>query len=89
MRWTPPISTASQCAKVGFLNNHLTIEEVRMNITTIGIDLAKTSFSLVGADKYGNSTRPGLPIRKNPLVKSSFFILCKLIVKINKSCTKK
>ncbi len=24
-----------------------------MNITTIGIDLAKTSFSLVGADKYG------------------------------------
>ena len=24
-----------------------------MNITTIGIDLAKTSFSLVGADKHG------------------------------------
>jgi transposase len=38
---------------VGFLNNHLTIEEVHMNITTIGIDLAKTSFSLVGSDKHG------------------------------------
>jgi transposase len=24
-----------------------------MNITTIGIDLAKTSFSLVGTDKHG------------------------------------
>jgi transposase len=24
-----------------------------MNITTIGIDLAKTSFSLVGTNKYG------------------------------------
>ena len=53
MRWTPPISAASQCAKVGFLNNHLTIGEVRINITTIGIDLAKTSFSLVGSDKHG------------------------------------
>ncbi len=27
--------------------------EVRMNITTIGIDLAKTSFSLVGSGKHG------------------------------------
>src|SRR5210317_1306382 len=53
MRWTPPISTASQCAKVGFLNNHLTIGEVHMNSTTIGIDLAKTSFNLVGANRHG------------------------------------
>ena len=52
MRWTPPISTVSQRAKVGLLHIHFTIGEVHMNSTTIGIDLAKTSSSLVGSDKH-------------------------------------
>lgn len=33
--------------------SHLTIGGVRMNITTLGVDLAKTSFSLAGMDKHG------------------------------------
>jgi hypothetical protein len=28
-----------------------------MNLTTLGIDLAKTSFSLVGMDKHGQFVR--------------------------------
>ena len=43
--WFVPVKSADQ--------PHLTIGEVHMNITTIGIDLAKTSFSLVGSDKHG------------------------------------
>jgi transposase len=38
---------------VGLLHIVLTIGKVRVNITTIGFDLAKTSFSLVGTNKHG------------------------------------
>lgn len=48
-----PYLTASQCAKVKVLSSHLQIEEVHMDITTIGIDLAKNSFSLAGANEHG------------------------------------
>ena len=42
---------------MGLQNIHLTIGEVRTNSTTIGIDLAKTSFSLVGANQHNKIVR--------------------------------
>ncbi|MBU2987060.1 hypothetical protein KO528_16960 [Saccharophagus degradans] len=48
MLWTPPTQTASQCAKVKYVNKHLMVGGVDMNITSMGIDLAKTNFSVVG-----------------------------------------
>jgi hypothetical protein len=41
----------------GFVTHPLTIREVQMNITTIGIDLATTSYSLAGTDKHGGLVR--------------------------------
>lgn len=52
MRWIPPIFSAAQCAKVVLQYIHLMIREVHVNIATIGIDLAKTSFSLVEINKH-------------------------------------
>ena len=51
-----PYLTASQCAKVELLHKHLTVRRVHMQFTTIGIDLAKNSFALVGMNSHGKVT---------------------------------
>lgn len=51
---SPPL-TASRCAKVGDVYNHLKQEEedVGMKITTVGLDLVKNVFQVHGADELG------------------------------------
>lgn len=53
MLWTPPTQTALQCAKVKYVKKHLMVGGVDMNITSMGIDLAKTNFSVVGMNQAG------------------------------------
>jgi len=66
MRRAPPVYSASQCAKVELQYNLLAIGEVRMNITTTGIDLAKTGFNPAGTDKHGRVTSAARLRRARP-----------------------
>jgi hypothetical protein len=53
MGWTPPPSTASKCQS-GAGGDHLTrMGASAMNITTVGIDLAKNVFQVHGVDARG------------------------------------
>ena len=47
-----PYLTGFTMCQSGVTKNHLTIGEIQMYVTTVGIDLAKMNFSLVGSDKH-------------------------------------
>src|SRR6202165_4321718 len=54
MGWTPPRSKRHRCAKVEVFGNHLTrMGASAMNITTVGIDLAKNVFQVHAVDAQG------------------------------------
>src|SRR5271155_3809256 len=56
MGWTPPPQTASTCQS-GSVSSHLTrMGASAMNITTVGIDLAKNVFQMHGVDARGRVT---------------------------------
>jgi hypothetical protein len=57
MLWTAP-HTASQCAKVVAVRNHLKGAPSDMNISTIGLDIAKNVFQFHGVDEPGVRSSP-------------------------------
>ncbi len=67
MRTAPLAYLASQCVKVELKYSRLTTGEARVNITTIGIDLAKTNFNLAGSDKRHRKILRKSLTRKNLL----------------------
>jgi hypothetical protein len=50
-----PTRNGIECAKVEVSNDHLTERSVIMQITTIGIDLAKAVFQVHGVDAHGKT----------------------------------
>lgn len=57
MAWTPPLSHGIRCARVRVkvLLDYSNEQGVRMNLTTIGLDLAKNLFQVHGVDEQGES----------------------------------
>ena len=62
MGWTPPPSRRHRCAKVEVSDDHLTrMGASAMNVTAVGIDLAKNVFQVHAVDARGK-----VVLRKQP-----------------------
>jgi ABC-type proline/glycine betaine transport system ATPase subunit len=56
MVWTPPLPNGIAMCQSGRVKNHLIEEEEStVNITTIGLDIAKNVFQVHGIDKNGKA----------------------------------
>jgi len=55
MGWTAPDPAASQCAKMALSKDHQREGTVRMQVITIGLDIAKSVFQVHGVDNAGNA----------------------------------
>ena len=55
MGWTAPDPAASQCAKMALSKDHQREGTVRMQVITIGLDIAKNVFQVHGVDNAGNA----------------------------------